>query len=227
MRHLLISLLIVLQTGFAVGNNVPVLRTVPVQKTPTFEISYLDTHTALVNMNARMYDPAIGRFLSPDPYMQSPDFSQNFNRYSYAHNNPLVYTYPSDEFLLTALFLFHTNVGYSVQKMFSPVAVKVDFRMFNNQQGIGIDASVALPQITPISHRFHAGATYFWKYEDLMGNDFSGWETRYGGEVAVQSSLFGGFLPASGHLIHSGTIFNNKWSGKTNDKFDSDRKSFF
>ena len=37
----------------------------------------------LINMNARLYDPALGRFLSPDPYVQMPDFPQNFNRYSY------------------------------------------------------------------------------------------------------------------------------------------------
>jgi len=51
----------------------------------------------LVNMNARLYDPAVGRFLSPDPYVQMPDFSQSFNRYSYALNNPLRYTDPSGE----------------------------------------------------------------------------------------------------------------------------------
>ena len=45
----------------------------------------------LINMNARLYDPALGRFLSPDPYVQAPDFSQNFNRYSYCLNNPLAY----------------------------------------------------------------------------------------------------------------------------------------
>lgn len=51
----------------------------------------------LINMNARLYDPATGRFLSPDPYVQSPDRSQNFNRYSYAMNNPLVYVDPDGE----------------------------------------------------------------------------------------------------------------------------------
>ena len=39
-----------------------------------------------------------GRFLSPDPYVQSPDFSQNFNRYSYCLNNPLKYTDENGEF---------------------------------------------------------------------------------------------------------------------------------
>ena len=46
----------------------------------------------LINMNARLYDPSLGRFLSPDPHVQAPDFSQNFNRYSYCLNNPLKYT---------------------------------------------------------------------------------------------------------------------------------------
>lgn len=45
----------------------------------------------LINMNARLYDPMLGRFLSPDPYVQMPDFSQNYNRYSYCLNNPLAY----------------------------------------------------------------------------------------------------------------------------------------
>ncbi len=51
----------------------------------------------LINMNARLYDPVLGRFLSPDPYVQAPDFSQNFNRYAYALNNPLKYLDPSGE----------------------------------------------------------------------------------------------------------------------------------
>ncbi len=43
----------------------------------------------LVNMNARLYDPAVGRFLSPDPLVQAPNNTQNYNRYSYCLNNPL------------------------------------------------------------------------------------------------------------------------------------------
>jgi RHS repeat-associated protein len=51
----------------------------------------------LINMNARLYDSVLGRFLSPDPYVQAPDFSQNYNRYMYALNNPLKYTDESGE----------------------------------------------------------------------------------------------------------------------------------
>ena len=57
----------------------------------------------LYNMNGRLYDPLVGRFLSPDNYVQFPDFTQNFNRYSYALNNPLKYNDPSGEFIFTLL----------------------------------------------------------------------------------------------------------------------------
>ena len=59
----------------------------------------------LINMNGRVYDPMMGRFLSPDPYVQSPLFSQSFNRYSYCWNNPMCFTDPSGEWLDLALFI--------------------------------------------------------------------------------------------------------------------------
>ncbi len=45
-----------------------------------------------------MYDPVFGRFLSPDPHIQSPLNSQSLNRYSYVLNNPLSLTDPSGYF---------------------------------------------------------------------------------------------------------------------------------
>ena len=63
------------------------------------------TWFGLINMNARLYDPLLGRFLSPDPYVQAPDFTQNFNRYSYALNNPLKYTDVTGEFFIIDSFI--------------------------------------------------------------------------------------------------------------------------
>jgi len=48
-------------------------------------------------MNGRMYDPRLGRFLSPDPFVQAPSNPQNYNRYSYCLNNPLKYTDPEGD----------------------------------------------------------------------------------------------------------------------------------
>lgn len=52
----------------------------------------------LIHMNARLYDPEIGRFISADTVIQAPDRSQNYNRYVYVMNNPLKYTDPSGHF---------------------------------------------------------------------------------------------------------------------------------
>lgn len=49
----------------------------------------------LIHMNGRVYDPLLGRFLSPDPFVQAPYNTQSYNRYSYVFNNPLSFTDPS------------------------------------------------------------------------------------------------------------------------------------
>ncbi len=54
----------------------------------------------MVNMNARLYDPATGRFLNPDPLVQDPTSTQSFNRYSYCLNNPLRYSDPTGRDIL-------------------------------------------------------------------------------------------------------------------------------
>ncbi|SOU86467.1 membrane hypothetical protein [Tenacibaculum dicentrarchi] len=60
---------------------------------------------ALIHMNGRMYDAKLGRFLSPDNYIQEPFSTQSFNRYGYVWNNPLKFTDPSGEFLFTAIII--------------------------------------------------------------------------------------------------------------------------
>ena len=37
----------------------------------------------VVNANARLYDPVICRFFSPDSFVQAPDFTQNFKIKTY------------------------------------------------------------------------------------------------------------------------------------------------
>ena len=76
-----------------------------------------------------------------------------------------------------------------------------------------IDASIGIPQVTPISYRRHGGVSYYWKYKDLKKNDMSGWETRWGAEAGIQGYMFAGLLPP-GLYTYSGTTFNSQWSGK-------------
>ncbi|GHT56313.1 hypothetical protein AGMMS50233_07840 [Endomicrobiia bacterium] len=64
----------------------------------------------LINMNGRFYDPVLARFLSPDPYVQMPNFTQNYNRYAYALNNPFKFRDPSGEFIIT--FIVNAIIGW-------------------------------------------------------------------------------------------------------------------
>ena len=54
----------------------------------------------IINMNGRLYDPVIARFFSPDNFVQAPEFTQSYNRYSYCLNNPLQWVDPSGEDIL-------------------------------------------------------------------------------------------------------------------------------
>lgn len=58
----------------------------------------------LVNLNARLYDPYLCCFISPDAFLH-PNSIVGFNRYAYAFNNPLMYTDKDGEtpFLIFAI----------------------------------------------------------------------------------------------------------------------------
>jgi RHS repeat-associated protein len=55
----------------------------------------LDTESGLYNYDARLYDPVIGRFISPDSIVPRMFDSHSLNRYSYCRNNPMIYTDPT------------------------------------------------------------------------------------------------------------------------------------
>lgn len=58
----------------------------------------------LMYMQARYYDPVIGRFYSNDPVgYTSANPVMSFNRYMYVNNNPYKYTDPDGEFLWGAV----------------------------------------------------------------------------------------------------------------------------
>ncbi|MGE5479250.1 MAG: RHS repeat domain-containing protein [Chloroflexota bacterium] len=89
----------------------------------------------LINMNARLYGPRIGRFLSPDSYIPDPENPQSYNRYSYVLNNPLKYVDPTG------------NSGYiPYQGQFEGTNLTMDFSMdgFSLDMLVGMDPSIDL-----------------------------------------------------------------------------------
>ncbi|WNO10289.1 RHS repeat-associated core domain-containing protein [Teredinibacter sp. KSP-S5-2] len=74
----------------------PILDDLDSAKTPRgfTDHEHLDS-VQYIHMNGRVYDYNLGRFLSVDPYIQSPGNSQSINPYSYIMNNPLAGTDPT------------------------------------------------------------------------------------------------------------------------------------
>jgi len=56
-----------------------------------------DPDTGLVYMQARYYDPEMGRFVSVDPLGPTPGNASNFNRYGYASDNPTNHADPTGQ----------------------------------------------------------------------------------------------------------------------------------
>jgi RHS repeat-associated protein len=54
-----------------------------------------ETDLGLITMGARMYDPRVGKMLSPDPILATKLGQDGFNRYAYAGNRPPLLVDPS------------------------------------------------------------------------------------------------------------------------------------
>lgn len=63
--------------------------------THAFTSQELDSEGNIHYYGGRYYNQDVGRFVSPDPFVQQSDDPQNLNRYSYVINNPQNYIDPS------------------------------------------------------------------------------------------------------------------------------------
>lgn len=68
---------------------------------------HVEDATGLVYMQARYYDPVIGRFLSPDPI----GYKDQLNVYAYVHNDPVNYSDPTGMYLEAAFEAASLAIG--------------------------------------------------------------------------------------------------------------------
>jgi len=71
----------------------------------------MDDEIGLTNMNARIYDPYLGRFLSADPVLPDAYDMQAYNRYAYVLGNPLKYVDPTGNSGCEPVSCIHFPVG--------------------------------------------------------------------------------------------------------------------
>jgi RHS repeat-associated protein len=89
----------------------------------------------LINLNARIYDPSIGRLLSADDIVSDAYDGQNYNRYAYVNNRPLSLTDPTGHEVDPDAW---NNVACAMDKrcsnsdMFSDTAVTAELTRYIN-----------------------------------------------------------------------------------------------
>ena len=150
----------------------------------------------LINMNGRVYDPQSCRFLSPDNYVQEPDNSQSFNRYSYCLNNPLKYNDPSGElFAIDDIFIcafmsgainWAMNGGQMNAKGLAYFGIGVGSFAAGSFVGAGISSAM---------------------YGSSLGSGFIS-----GAAVGCGSGFVGGFTSDLGNSLVSGDSFSSSIS---------------
>lgn len=76
----------------------------------------------IIHMNGRLYDPLLRRFLNADENIQDPYNTQNYNKYGYVLNNPLMFNDPSGEVLP---FLVGIGIGWLAATLISGAIIGV------------------------------------------------------------------------------------------------------
>jgi RHS repeat-associated protein len=75
----------------------------------------------LINMNARIYDPELGRFMTGDPIREDVFALQLLNPYSYVGNNPLSFTDPSGQCPVCVSWAISTVVKIALAYALKPI----------------------------------------------------------------------------------------------------------
>ncbi|GAB0155165.1 hypothetical protein CHRYSEOSP005_04250 [Chryseobacterium sp. Alg-005] len=122
----------------------------------------------IIHMNGRLYDPLLRRFLNADENIQDSYNTQNYNKYGYVLNNPLMFNDPSGEIWEAGLLL--TFLAYAIPAAAIGIAVAVTVYtvqafMNNNWSLEGFTKSILFGAVTGfvsggLGHIFTAGG--FW-----------------------------------------------------------------
>ena len=190
----------------------------------------------LVNYNARLYDPALGRFLAPDPTVESPYDLQDLNRYSYVGNNPLSVADPSGLcfmgcFWHSSLFKAAANIviAWALTEVGLPGAESAlgitdeidDAQMFNIILGAGVAGYVTTGKLSG-ALASGAQAGFFHATGDFLQGDTSPILGSQTADTFVLHGLVGGLTSGGGGKFASG--FLAAGVGSLADGFGDDRR---
>ena len=164
---------------------------------------------SLIHMNGRLYDPYLGRMLSPDNFVHTDFGTQGYNRYSYANNNPLKYTDPSGDIPILvpiAFAIVGAYIGGSTANGGKLNPLDWDYQSTDTWLGMGIGAAVGFAA----GYGFMAGGEYLASTAFFSHFGTSGTIAAYtlsgtvtGAAVGYTSGFTGGMLFSDGNVEYS------------------------
>ena len=116
-----------------------------------------DDEFGLIDMKGRLYDPKLGRFLSPDPVVQLSTDVQSFNRYSYVRNDPVTFADPSGYNIADVLPPAGGGGGSAIPPVSCILTNTCDM---NNPPGVALDRLVpTIPDVSSLTINSGFGGT--------------------------------------------------------------------
>ncbi len=103
----------------------------------------LDGSTELYFYEARYYDAVLGRFISADTIVPNPGNPQDFNRYTYGNNNPILFNDPTGRFGIKSI----TNAFKKATRKLKNTLGSPGFTVLSFGIQVGI---VPVPFLSPI-----------------------------------------------------------------------------
>ncbi|KAK7455454.1 hypothetical protein Landi51_02658 [Colletotrichum acutatum] len=162
------------------------------RSSPEFEGAIMDDLSELLDFGARMYDPVIGRFTSPDSILtlRQTLYPDGMNRIAFENNDPVNHTDPTGHF--SWMFWVAVVVGVLLIAAFIVLTVVTLGADLPILAAIGLGAASGFLLGAGI-----ASVTYVWKHRNVTdaGTFFKGWavEVAIGGAVgAVTGAITGG-----------------------------------
>jgi RHS repeat-associated protein len=157
----------------------------------------------LVNMNARVYDPELGRFLSADSVVPSIFFSQALNRYSYVDNNPLSLTDPTGQ-VPEILIIGYTNPAAAVVSVVATVFSAIFGGLFGGHSVAIVRTAYIRPPPPPSPAAAVGGGQAGLPQMPFEGMECGGGSCTITMTTVGHSTVAANALPAACTLAHTG-----------------------
>jgi RHS repeat-associated protein len=161
--------------------------------------------TGLYYYNARYYDPEIGQFISPDPFVPDPSHLFAYNRYMYVAGNPMRLTDSSGHFWETVADV--VSVGYDVYDIYQ------NGLTWSSGGALVVDVAGAAIPFVPSAGTCVRWCDDAWQY----GNKAAGWvgDKADEGVEAAKNLLGMGDEAASAAKVGADCLTPNSFSAET------------